>query len=123
MKIFALAFMFLSLNIKAENACPIESDVNEMYSLFFSVAYKPDEVDAKAFQVNYPDKQKSELATVCLIKAAPLGNCDAIKVAKLYYETGFGAKSLGINKDILLAKKYKEMLWEQCKPNKALKQD
>ena len=123
MKIFALAFMFLSLSIKAENACPIESDVNEMYSLFFSVAYKPDEVDATAFQVNYPDKQKSEVATACLIKAASLGNCDAIKVAKLYYETGFGAKSLGINKDILLTKKYKEMLWEQCKPNKALKQD
>ena len=122
MKIFLLAFIFVSLNIKAEDQCPIEADVNEMYSLFFSVAYKPDEIDSNAFQVNYPDKQKSEVATSCLMKAASLGNCDAIKVAKLYYETGFGAKSLGINKDIPLAKKYKEMLWEQCKP-KALKQD
>ena len=113
----------MSLNIKAENACPIESDVNEMYSLFFSVAYKPNEVDSKEFQANYSTKQKSEVATACLIKAASLGNCDAIKVAKLYYETGFGSKSLGINKDTVLAKKYQGMLWEQCKPNKALKQD
>ena len=41
MKIFLLAFIFVSLNIKAEDQCPIEADVNEMYSLFFSVAYKP----------------------------------------------------------------------------------
>jgi hypothetical protein len=114
MKLFMILIILFSFQLKAEKLCPVDSDVTKMYAVFFNIAYKPDGVDLDAFKVNYPDEKQSDIAWSCLIKAASLGSCDALKVIPLYYEFGVG-ESLGVKKDIEASKKYKNLYQNLCK--------
>ncbi|WOH38561.1 hypothetical protein RI844_04920 [Thalassotalea fonticola] len=112
--ITVLSIIMFNLPYAEASDCPIEENAEQMYSVFFQVAYEPNKEEAGTFKTKLPDEDKAKIAWSCLIKSAKLKNCSAIRLLELHYEHGIGKITFGIPADKDKANFYKQQRVKLC---------
>lgn len=107
--------LFSNFSIAAE--CPVESDTDHMYSIFFRTAYKPNPEQPGTYIYQVPEKNKGSIAWACLEKAASLNSCPAIRSMEMYYKYGVGLKTFGIAANSEKADFYSNKRIKYCNNN------
>lgn len=110
-----LGFSFSNSSTAAE--CPVKSDIEHMYSIFFHTAYKPNPEEPGTYIYQIPEKSKSNIAWACLEKAANLNSCSAIRSMEMYYKYGVGLKTFGIAANSEKADFYTSQRVKYCDKN------
>tara|TARA_Y100001956_G_C3989687_1_gene128698 strand:+ start:56 stop:418 length:363 start_codon:yes stop_codon:yes gene_type:complete len=119
MKLWSIILLAGSLlsNSSIAAECPVESDTEHMYSIFFRTAYKPNPEEPGTYIYQIPDKTKGNIAWACLEKAASLNSCPAIRSMEMYYKHGVGLKTFGIAANPKKAEFYANQRIKYCNNN------